>query len=369
MRDVAPKTVFLLSALFLLPSFVALAAKKDGSGGNTPPAPVEVASVVEKEVSGFLDLVGDVRALTDSVVSAEEPGRVVSFGKIEGDRVRKGEAVVLLDEAPYRISLRVAEGALAKAEAALKRASLAEKRARELFSKGIASEEARENAELEVLAARAEVDLKKAELDRAKLGLDRCKVRAPFDGYIASRLVDVGEWVKEGTGLFEAIDIHEVDVVVEAPERIIGNFSRGGPARVVLDAYPGRVFDGVIRTVSPKAAAKTRTFMVKIKVNNEAGEIMVGMVARVKVSSAGAKKKIMIPRDAVIWKARRAVVFTVGPDNRARALPVTLGRQHGEFVEAEGDVRPGQKVIVTGNEILRDGQPVVVTGEKTFNER
>ncbi|MGK7346327.1 MAG: efflux RND transporter periplasmic adaptor subunit [Candidatus Nitrospinota bacterium M3_3B_026] len=337
-----------------------------GNGG-APPAPVEVAPVIQKDVSTSVELVGTVHPGAEAMVSAEAPGRVISFSKIEGDKVKEGEPVVSLDDTLYRIEVNTARGALQKAQAALEKARLAEERARELYKQKVASEEAMQNAALEVKAAKAEVALRKADLARAEHNLSRLKVRAPFDGWISRKLVEAGEWVKEGDGLYEIINLDRVDVIVEAPEVNIESFTRGKKTGFTLDAHPGAAYEGRIRAVSPKADAKTRTFMTRIGVDNRKGDILAGMVARVNIPAGEPEKTIMIPRDAVVWMARKPVVFTVDGDGRAKAVPVRLGRQRGELVEARGDLREGLPLVVTGNEILRDGQPVDVVGERSYD--
>lgn len=326
-----------------------------------PPVPVELKPVIEKEISASINLIGTVRALKESVISTEVDGRVIAINKKEGDVATEGEVIVALDEAPYRIRVRAAEGNELKAIAALEKAKLAARRARKLFTKEITSEELKQNAEWDVKAAEGELVIRKAELEQARLNLARCRIKAPYDGFFAKKLTDIGYWVKNGDGLFEMVDIHMVEVQVEAPERHIKAFTIGSHVQVTLDAYPEKVFKGAIDAISPKGNIKTRAFTVKISIDNEKSEIKAGMLARAQFSTELKTKVILIPRDAVVWKSRKALVFTVDGEGKAKSRQVILGRQHGDLVEAKGGLVPGLKVIVTGNEILRDGQNVAVS--------
>ncbi len=329
-----------------------------------PPVPVELKPVIVKEISESITLIGTVRALKESVISTEVDGRVIAINKKEGDRATSGEVIVMLDETPYKIRVRAAEGNRIKAIAALEKAKLAARRAQKLFTKEIASEELKQNAEWDVKAAEGEVIIRKAELDQARLNLARCRIKAPYDGFFAKKLTDIGYWVKNGDGLYEMVDIHMVEVQVEAPERRIKAFTIGSAVQVTLDAYPAKIFTGSIDAVSPKGNIKTRAFTVKIAIANEKSEIKAGMLARTRFSTELKTRAILVPRDAVVWKSRKALVFTVDADGKAKSMQVILGRQHGDLVEAKGDLTPGLKVIVTGNEILRDGQNVAVSGNK-----
>lgn len=353
---------FFFIAMLFAPQFAIAKNKRPGR----PTAAVEVAQVIERKTSETINLVGTIHALKQSEISAEVDGRVVSFTKSEGTAVKKADLVVALDETPYRIQAQGARGRLSSARVALKKAELAKKRARKLFEQKIASEEMWQNAELDVETANADLVQRMAELEQAELDLDRCRARAPYDGYISRKLTEVGVWVQDGTGLFEIIDIKQVDVVVEAPERSIRQFALGTSAKVFIDAYPQMKFSGTVATVSPLADLKSRTFMVKIRVDNSNAVIKAGMSARVKVGGDGKRKTMLIPRDAILWRARKAIVFTV-TDGTVKEITVSLGRQMGELVVATGDIYPGLKLVVTGNEILRNGDPVKIVGEKTFN--
>ncbi|VAX24777.1 hypothetical protein MNBD_NITROSPINAE04-1835 [hydrothermal vent metagenome] len=355
----------LLAIMLIVAPQQGLAQKKKDKKKGRPPAVVELATVIERNISASINLTGAVQALTESVVAAEVNGRVIKFSKKEGDEVKRNETVALLDRTSYRIILRGAKGQLVKAEIALERARLAAKRAKELFEQKIASEEVEQNAELDVKMAEAEIMLRKADLEQAEYNLARCEVRAPYNGFVARKLTDVGNWVNDGDGLFEIIDIHRIEVVVEAPERYLREFSMGREAQVTLDAYPGKTFKGKIAAVSPKADLKSRTFRVKVGMDNPNSAIKAGMLARVTVTTSEQKDVVLIPRDAIVWRARRAMVFTVN-EGKAKSAIVTIGRQQGAFVEASGAIKRGMKLIVTGNEILRDGSPVNVVGEKSY---
>lgn len=329
--------------------------------GGRPPTVVETAPAILKKLSGELELVGAVRAAKQSLISAEVDGRVTAFDKSEGDRLSEGETVIILDDTEYRLKLMEADGRLKKAEAEAERAHLAYERVSGLFSKGVVPQEDKQNSALALKAARAEKALREAEFSRAQRYLDLCKVKTPFPGYLASKMVDIGEWVDSGDTLFEAVDIDHVDVVVEAPDKSVGMIRIGAEAQVTLDGYPGKDFSGKVSAVSPKADIKTRSFTVKISVDNPGALIKAGMVARAKLSlENGEKSVLMIPHDAVVWRGQRAEVFTVNSKDEVFAVPVTLGRQDGEFVEACCDLSVGQAVIVTGNEILKDGMTVIV---------
>ena len=336
--------------------------EQNNNKGARPPTVVETAPAIVKKLSDEIELVGAVRAAKQSLISAEVEGRVIAFNKKEGDRLEEGEVVLTLDDTEYRLKLMEAEGRQKKAEAETEKARLSHRRVSRLFAKGVVPEEDKQNSALALKAAQAETSLRTAEYSRAERYVELCKVKTPFKGFLASKKVDIGEWVDSGDPLFEAVDIDHVDVVVEAPDKSVGAIVVGAEAIVSLDGYPDKKFSGKVSAVSPKADIKTRSFPIKISVDNPGALIKAGMVARVRLSLGdGAKLVLMIPRDAVVWRGQRAEVFTVNAKNAVFAIPVTLGRQDGEFVEVCCDISSGQGVVVTGNEILKNGMTVVVS--------
>ncbi len=339
-------------------------AVAQGKKQGRPPASVEVAQVIEKNVSASVDMVGSVKALTMTVVSAEAPGRITDFSKKEGDEVSLGETVVALDETVYKIKVREALGSLDSARANLKKTELAARRTTELYRQKIASLENKQNADLDVDSAKANVKLREAELDLARYNLSRLRVTSPFSGFITRKFVDAGAWVEKGENLFEVVDTHKVEIIIEIPEHLMSAVNPSGEVSLMFDAYPGKDFTGEIVAVVPKANTNTRTFPVRIVMENPGYLARDGMFVRVKIPLEQKKKATLIPRDAIVWRERKALVFTVDENGTVRSIVVTLGRQYGELVEAGGDITPGQKLVVTGNEILRDGQQVMVIGRK-----
>lgn len=332
--------------------------------GQRPPAPVVVAEVVESEVSASVDLVGSVRALKATTVSAEIAGAVKSFPKREGDRVEKGEAVCNLDQTLYWIKAREAKGLLDQAMAALEKSKLAARRATELYERKVASQENKQNADLDVEYSEASLKLRQAEYDTALYNVERTEIKAPYGGFITQKNADVGGWVEKGDTIFEIVETRQVEVIAEIPERQMAAATPGKEVQMTFDAYPDRVFVGEIAALVPKANLKTHTFPVRILLDNSEFLVKAGMFARVSIPSHEKKKALLIPRDAVVWRFRKALVFTADAKGAVRSIQVRLGRQYGEMVEASGGIEPGMKLIVTGNEILRDGQTVAVVGEK-----
>ncbi|MFQ5693451.1 MAG: efflux RND transporter periplasmic adaptor subunit, partial [Nitrospinota bacterium] len=173
------------------------------------------------------------------------------------------------------------------------------------------------------------------------------------------------QWIQRGGQVAKIINIDTVFVRSGIQEKYISKVRVGDPARVTVDAYPGRIFEGRVRHIIPQADVASRTFPVKIEVANPGYLLKGGMFARVVLFYGPKHPALMVPKDALSRLGRRSRVF-VAKDGRAHAVSVKTGRTFGGLVEiVEGDLSKGDRVIVTGNESLRDRRPTIVRAIRT----
>lgn len=324
-----------------------------------PPPPVETAGVVERELDSSLSLHGNVHADKSATVRAEVQGTVISFKKDLGDKVKKNELICKIDSSKYRIKVKSANSEHDRAKAGLQKTILDEKRFSELYEKGVVPQEQLQDVELTRKMAEAEVAARGADVDQANRDLRLTSIRAPYDGFIAKKFLEVGDWVSEGNPVFDIVDLSAVYVYVDLPERDLSRFRIKSPAAVWLDAYPGIKFDGIVTRIAPTASEKTRDFTMRVEFDDPKGLAREGLFARVEITSEK-RTAIMVPKDAVVERGPMKMVFVV-TDGTVKQVMVTVLRQKGAMVEVESELKVGDEVVVTGNEILRDGANVNVT--------
>jgi len=384
-------------------------AGQAGSG----PVPVVVGTVVEQQVATEVEVVGSVEPQLATTLSTEIAGFTQSFALREGEFVQKGKTVVAqLKSTELELALNEAEAELAKARADLtklkrglrpeeieeKRAEVAEKKAwvekyakdvertKSLVTRDMVSlsefNQAEANylaakaqyertlrslrvAELgfrqeEITAAEAEVQRLQAKVQRLREDVQKTVIRSPVSGFITNRYAEVGQWVERGGRVADIIDLAAVLVRVPVHERDIRLVQVGDEALVTLDALPNRTFSGRVKYMTPQADLASRTFPVKIEVPNTPDHaIKAGMFARVTLRTGSAQPSVFVPKDAVVRRASRQVVFVV-EDAKARMVPIKTGRSHEGLIEVvEGQLTPGEAVVVTGNEFLQDQMAIV----------
>ena len=324
-----------------------------------PPSPIETAKVVTHQGSGTITLYGNVHADRSATVAAELSGNIVSFKKEPGDRVKKGETVCRIESGNYQLELEARKSRLASAKASAEKARLEMERATTLYEKGIGSQEVYDSKRLAYQMAEAELSAAKTAHSQGERDLSLTNVRAPYSGVIAKKLLDIGDWASPGKPLFEILDLSRVYVSAELPEQELSRVTKGKGVKVMLDAYPARSFDGTVSRISPRANMKSRGVTARIDINNAEGLALDGLFARVEVPLSG-RESILVSKDGLVTRGPNKMLFKV-VGKTVKQVPVTVLGQTGDMLEVSGDIKPGDEIAVTGNEILRDGAEVNVT--------
>ncbi len=404
------------AVLLVLLAWASAAAAAPGGKRRRPPPIVSLGKVVAREVRNRLTAVGTVAPYRTSIVSSEIEGIVKTFPLQEGDPVEAGKTVIAtLSRTDLEHDIRVMAAELAKARQdhlRLKRGSRKEviaalrakmrerkarrqrdalelKRAEDLYNRKVLdkasydlavanyegskslADEAKSNlreAEIgprveEISKAAAEVNRVRALIARVRDKLSKAVIRSPFTGFLTEKWAEVGQWVPKGGRVGEVVELSRVLVRAPISERRIAHVRVGDAAQVILDALPGRTFTGRVRKIIPKADPKSRTFPVEIELENTPDfAIKAGMFARITTKYGPAVRALLVPKDAILQRARGAAVF-VFDKGKVREVGFKRGRSVDSFVEIPpGTLAAGTKVVVQGNEKLRSGMKVRLRG-------
>jgi RND family efflux transporter MFP subunit len=348
---------------FLLFAMSGFAAEEEKVTGKTqakpqgpPPALVEVAQIVQGETEPLVEFVGTVYYARKSDVAAEVEGVVEQVFFEEGYRVKNGDPLVSLgsDILDTVISATRADYELVLVE--LEQAKKELTRREPLYEEGSVSESAYDEYffKSKMLGNRA-LSIK-ASLDRLLLEKKKKKIRAPFDGIVVQKNAEKGEWVDDGGMVAVVADDSSVDIVVNVPAGMLKYLK---PGKKLMVKSEGEKFTGKFLSYVPKGDVATRTFDVKIRMQNAAG-LIEGMEARALMPSAEKRTGLKVDRDALIDKFGQTVIWLV-QDSTAKMVPVEVIGYEGMHVGITGaGVERGGTVVVKGNERLREGQAVRV---------
>ena len=229
--------------------------------------------------------------------------------------------------------------------------------------------------------ARSRVEAQEAELRRLQEMKSKYTIRAPFSGYITEKHTELGQWVSRGETVMELIQLDPIELVVPVPQMYITalqeameqahNENTKLVAQVAVDSLP-RLLEGEIISTVPQADLRSRSFPVRIRINNPrtaTGHLLqAGMLARATMFLGKKTDIVMVKKDALVLGGLQKSVYVVGTDPKTQAsvanmIPVEVGAAIADWIQVIGNVQPGDQVVVEGNERLAPGQSIAVTGE------
>ncbi|MBI2501799.1 MAG: efflux RND transporter periplasmic adaptor subunit [Candidatus Latescibacteria bacterium] len=314
-------------------------------GQQMPPTPVIVAEVIRQPIADQVELVGTVQPRRASLVASQIEGRVVAVAREAGQAVRRGDLLFQLDQA--LVSAALVE---ARADVALQEGNHAQ--SAQLLEKAAISEQQLRDSAYQLERARAK-------LQNLEKQLDHTAIRAPFSGHLVQSFAELGEWVGRGEEVARLIAIDTVRVYVKVPERHVPYLAVGQTAQVSIDALGDLPMTGRIVAVLAEGVPESHTFPVVVELANPEGRIRSNMAARVHFQAQRGEPVLLVPKDALVTSPAGAQVF-VAQEDKAAGRPVQVGVPYNGYVAVEGQLAPGELVIVRGNERLREGQAIRV---------
>jgi RND family efflux transporter MFP subunit len=352
---------------------------------------VSPVAATEQPIARFIRITGTLTAEERAEVAAETAGRVVATPVERGTAVATDAELVRLSSVETEASLKEAEANAAQiaarlavtpaggydvnkvpevlnARANFDLASSEFKRIETLLAERVVSQSEYDQRKTQVEAARqmyesakngAEQQYQALQASRARVTLARkaladTTVRAPFAGLVAQRMVSTGDYVTRGMKVAEIVRISPLRIELTVPEQFVASISVGQPVSFSVDAFPGRLFDGTVRYVSPALRAEQRALTVEAIVPNANAELKPGMFATAKLEQNRQDPAILVPAAAVRVVSGTARVFVVDGD-RAEERIVTTGQHIDSLVEIVTGLKVGERVATANVTQLIDG--------------
>jgi len=339
----------------------ASAGMAQGPPGKMPPANVRYTEAREQMLRRTLTLPGSVQAQTASVVAATVPALVIEFPAKEGMHVKAGDVLARQRSTTLELTLESQKASLKEAEARLKLAESNQRRSKELFDAGVVSRQQYDDAQSEYNAWVGRTDSLKADIARIQDDIGRTVVRAPFAGVVVAERTEVGQWLAIGAPVVELLKIDELEIRVDVPERHFASLRMGAAATATFESLPGYTVQGRVTAIIPQADPLARAFPLKVTVRNPGGRIGAGMLAQVSFAAGEVYRATVVPKDAVISRGQQKVLYRVNGNNTVEEVAIETGAGAGVWIEVNGPIRPGDRVITRGNERLAPGMGVSAT--------
>jgi membrane fusion protein (multidrug efflux system) len=312
---------------------------------------VEVGKVARLRLEDDAQAVGTLRSNQGVVLRPEVSGRIVKLGFLDGQRVKRGQLLVQLEDTLQQAQLRQAE-----AQAGIARTNL--QRSRELLAQNFVSQSAvDQNA--------ANLDVAMAQVALAQAQLARMKVLAPFDSMAGIKLVSEGDYVKDGADIVNLDDVSSVWVDFRLPERFLSRIKTGQGVEISLDALPGRSLKAVVDALDSQLDANGRSVLVRARLANPDGVLRGGMFARARLVFSVRENALVVPEEALVPLGDKQYIIKVvngGKGLVAQRVEARVGQRANGKVEVLAGMAEGDTVVLAGQaRLLRgDGQPLRV---------
>jgi len=400
-------------AVAALAAAVALAGCGHGSANHGPaPLNVDVASAQRRDIATYITLDGQVAPLEQSILSFQQSGPVSRVYVNVGDRVSAGQLLATIDASTLRAQLAQAEAAanqqaasaqgaqiglpvaqqqntsaLSNAKAALSNAQLVYNQNVQLFKQGYVSQAALEaarsnyvqaqsayqNAQVgmrndQVSAQSVKASVAGAEAARAQAGILRTEIAqtslyAPFSGVITARSMDPGAMASPSQPVLAISRIDTVWININVPDEDLNYVHPGTTVTFQSSSLPGTSFNGRINTVNAVPTQGTLSYLARIQMPNAGNRLRGGMLITATLPKQRANDAIVVPREAVAQTQNGSAVYVVGPDDKAKEVPVRIGVQTDTLSQVIApEVRAGTNVITTRPDALKNGSLVAVNG-------
>ena len=325
-----------------------------------PPPPVVAVSEVRRETwTPAINAVGSLVAMSGIEVTSEVAGKVNAVLFESGQTVGKGDVLLQLDDTNDRATLvgLVAERRLAELKF--------ERIARLLPEKSVSQSEYDE--------ARALLDSAAAKVTAQEALIDKKQVRAPFEGLLGIRRVDIGEYLSPGAAIVPLEKLDPIFADFSLPERELARVTVGQQIEVRVQAYPDAVFNGIISALDPGVDTGTRSFRLRATLKNDDRRLRPGMFAEIRVLMPVTETVLTIPRTSVSYNPYGDFVFVVesrgDEGDSVQRRQIGTGQARGERVAVEDGLVEGQRVVSAGQVKLRNGQAVVLDDKPAPAER
>ena len=318
---------------------------------------VSVLSVQPTNVLDLVEAVGTLRAAQTSQLAGQMMANIVEIRAHEGDRIQRGQALAVLDEAQPRAALDRATAAdlasqqgITAADSDLALAEATFKRYQTLYEKKSVSPQEFDEVKARYQAAEARRDMARAGQTQAKAAVQQAhtalgytRILAPFDGLVTEKKADVGMLVSPGMPIFTVEDLHRYRLEATVNETDLKYVRMGQQVPVIIDAVGDKELKGRVVEVVPAADAASRSFLVKIEIPSDPA-LRSGLFGRAQFSR-GERPSLLIPRTAVVERGQLQGIYVLDQNKVANLRYITLGKPSGGQVEVLAGLQAGETLI------------------------
>jgi membrane fusion protein (multidrug efflux system) len=345
-----------------------------GSKGSGPPGAspspsttlseerkVEVTEVTPRLISYMVSAVGSLKALEDVTISPKKAGIIQKIFVKEGDRVKKGQILVQLDDVDARLQVEMSEARVKEAEASFETNRTTLSRYHKLWETKVIPQQTYDDLTLKVKLDEVRLSLAKAELNLAKQNLLDHQIVSPIEGVINLKIAALGEHVNVAPKdeILKIVQMDPLELEFYVPESLAGTIHLGSKIQFTVKAFSEAKFFAILRFISPTADPATRNVRMKALVQNPGYRLKPGFFAEVSLQTGGNPAALIIPESALFSQEGKFFTYIV-QDGTAKRKEVETGVRFEGKVEILRGIQKGEWVITVGHDQLSEGMKVNV---------
>lgn len=386
------------------------AMKQQQQAAKDAPVAVKAFKVGRFNYEDSMNVLGTIKGAMELKLSFEMPGVISSINYKEGEHYEEGALLVSMRQDDILLRLKRAQAAFNKAESQAKSIENEVVENEKLLKMGAISPSSVEKKKLEWDAAKYEAEAQRLEMKANEAYLEKSNMYAPSSGMLGDINIEEGESITQSTLIGTHINTEYVYAEFGIVERDVQKIVLGQKAKVFVDAYPDKTFEGVIENIAPQISGTSRTSTAKVRVENPEGVLMPGMFARVRILLYNKKDALVVPTDAIQGGDKEKFVYVIKPvagisqeaasaglvgivssnvsaNQKARATdgqaaknpagkpvkaqegkkieestvekrPVTVGYTRADYSQIDAGLTEGELVVMTGFERLEDGKKI-----------
>ena len=335
------------------------ASKNNSTKSERPPTTVDAKSVRVDNIIVNMEIVGNLRASDAIDVTSEVNGIVTEIKFTEGQAIKKGNILFLLDTSIEKAEISIQKADVNRWTALLERRQRLARSAEKLSKTKNIARTRLDQLLTDETEALAQLQIAKATLQIAERRFYKKIVRAPFNGIVGLKLKSIGEYLEPGEVITSLDSIDPIELDFEVPESAISALKIGAEINAFTRAWGNEVFSGIVKSINTRVNLKSRSITVRAKINNTNLKLKPGMFMIVKLPVVTHKNAIIIPEEAVLTDGTLRTVYVI-KDGITNSKAVKLGQRLPGEVEVLEGISSNAIVITGGIQKVRDGSKVTI---------